>query len=460
GPVRRNVGNPEIALSRNEVLTERTDILGTAILGLTVGCARCHNHKLEPISQKDYYRLQAYLAATQEHNVFLASAEEQAAWAAQSQKIRDQIEVTKKELKQATDAAKDRLNQRIEELEDQLPSPPAMIPSTRNEPGQRTPIHVLRRGVWENKGEAVGPRPLGVLVAADMPELLPTERSPRTHLADWLTSPRHPLTARVIVNRIWQHHFGQGLVKTPNDFGLHGERPSHPELLDWLATRFMEQGWRFKPMHRLIVLSSAYRQSSRAPREAECSEHDPENRLLWRFQRRRLSAEEVRDAMLAVSGHLNSKRSGPSVMVPVDRQLVELLYKPSQWAITPDATEHDRRSIYLIAKRNLRLPFFEILDAPALQASCARRESSTHAPQALELLNGSLSNDLAAAFARRLLAETGGDHGQIVDRAFLLALGRFPDADERRRSLDFVREQPLSEFALALFNLNGFLYVR
>ncbi len=175
---------------------------------------------------------------------------------------------------------------------------------------------------------------------------------------------------------------------------------------------------------------------------------------------RRLSAEEIRDAMLAVSGRLNPKAGGPSVIVPVDPELVGLLYKPSQWAITSDVSEHDRRSVYLIAKRNLRLPFFENLDAPALQTSCARRESSTHPPQALELLNGTLANDLAKAFAKRLEKECGSDHEKLLDRAFRLALGRAPTAKELQQSSEFLREQPLSEFTLALFNLNEFLYVR
>ena len=164
--------------------------------------------------------------------------------------------------------------------------------------------------------------------------------------------------------------------------------------------------------------------------------------------------------MLAVSGRLNLKAGGPSVIVPVDSELVGLLYKPSQWAVTADVSEHDRRSIYLIAKRNLRLPFFENLDAPALQTSCARRESSTHPPQALELLNGTLANDLAQAFASRLKQECGSDHDRTIDRAFRLALGRPPTAKERESSLAFLREQPLSEFALAMFNLNEFVYVR
>jgi hypothetical protein len=192
---------------------------------------------------------------------------------------------------------------------------------------------------------------------------------------------------------------------------------------------------------------------------AEALRDDPENRLLWRFSRRRLEAEELRDALLAVSGRLNPRLGGPSVMVPVDREIVQLLYKPSQWQVARDAREHDRRSIYLIAKRNLRLPFLETFDAPALLTSCPRRESSTHAPQALELLNGRLSNDLAAAFAHRLEVETGGEPQRVIPRAYLLALGRLPTQEERRLSLEFLRHQPLREFTLALFNLNGFLYV-
>ncbi len=460
GPVRRNAGNTEIALSRNEVLTERTDIVGAAFLGLTVGCARCHNHKLEPISQRDYYHLQAYLAATEEHNLVLASAEEQAAWEKESQKIKDEILEIKKQARAATGAERDKLDRQIEELEDRVPPPLSTIPAIHNDFEKRTAIHVLKRGAWENKGDAVGPRPLGVLVSDNTPELPPDEPHPRTRLAQWLTSPQQPLTARVIVNRLWQQHFGIGLVKTPNDFGLKGQPPSHPELLDWLATTLVENGWRLKTVHRQIVLSRTYQQASLSPGRLEQESRDPENRLLWHFNRRRLSAEEVRDAMLIIAGRLNSRARGPSVIVPVDAELVGLLYKPSQWTVTPDPREHDRRSVYLIAKRNLRLPFFESLDAPALQTSCARRESSTHSPQALELLNGGLSNDLARAFGTRIEQECGGDRERMIEKAFLLALGRPPTPDERARSLVFLQEQPVGEFALAMFNLNGFLYVR
>jgi len=458
GPVRRNAGNPDIALSRNEVLTERTDILGAVFLGMTVGCARCHNHKLEPITQKDYYQLQAYLAATEEHNILLAEAGAQQEWEAATKRMKDEIADLKKKARLLTGEERTRLTEKIEELEDQLPPLLATIPSTHNDFQKRTPIHVLKRGVWENKGEPVGPRPPSVLVSDGFPELGPGTTDPRAQLAAWMIRSNPPLAVRVLVNRLWQHHFGMGLVKTANDFGLKGDRPSHPELLEWLTASFMEHGWQWKPLHRAILLSNTYQQSSRSTHSLS-DRIDPENRLLSHFNRRRLSAEELRDAMLAVSGRLNLKERGPSVIVPVDKELVQLLYKPSQWQVTPDVGEHDRRSIYLIAKRNLRLPFMENLDAPTLQNSCARRDSSTHAPQALELLNGDLSNNLAKAFTGRLQHESGGDIGRAVDLAFQWTLGRPPSPRERQRSLDFLRDEPLNEFALAMFNLNEFLYV-
>ena len=460
GPVRRNAGNPEIALSRNEVLTERTDVIGAAFLGLTVGCARCHDHKFDPISQKDYYRLQAYVAGTQENDILLVPPEEKREWEEKTKAVNGELRQLRKAADQAEGAERMKINEQIEALEAKLPRYPPTIPSIHNEPAQRTEIHVLKRGEWEKKGDAVGPRPPSVLVADSLAELPGDCANPRSQLAQWLTAPENPLTARVIVNRVWQHHFGAGLVKTANDFGRNGDRPSHPELLDWLASELVRNGWRLKPLHRLIVLSIAYQQSSDSPNFDAATRGDPENRLLWRFNQRRLSAEEIRDAMLVSSGQLNPKVGGPSVMVPVDRELVRLLYKPAQWEVARDAAEHHRRSIYLIAKRNLRLPFMEAFDQPALLTSCGRRESSTHAPQALEMLNGKLSNELAEAFAQRLEKETRGEHGQIVERGYWLALGRAPTSRERSLAVEFLSAQPLKEFTLALFNLNGFLYVQ
>lgn len=408
GPVRRNAGNQDVASSRNEVLTERTDILGTAFLGLTIGCARCHDHKFDPIPQKDYYRLQAYVAATQEHDLVLANT---------------------------------------------------TIASIQNVSEKRTPIHVLKRGDWDKPGVAVSPRPLGVLSPEGSAELSPDTSKPRTELARWLTAPRNPLTPRVFVNRVWQYHFGRGLVRTANDFGQNGARPSHPELLDYLTGYFLKHGWHVKPLHRLILLSSTYRQSSHSSLKEHSRTLDPDNALLWHFPRRRLASEELRDTMLAVSGRLNRRLGGPSVLVPVDQELVNQLYDPKQWQVTADRREHDRRSLYLLAKRNLQLPFMEVFDQPPALTSCSCREQSTHAPQALEMLNGRLANELAEAFAQRLQREAGTDVDCQIERAYLLAAGRRPTNEERRLSHDFLATQPLREFALAMFNLNAFLYV-
>lgn len=459
GPVRRNAGNQEVAGSRNEVLTEMTNAIGSVFLGLTVGCARCHDHKFDPFLQKDYYRLEAFLASTHEHDVALASDSEQAAWRQQTEKLKADIKQLEQELPKTSAEDRPALQARLKDLEAKLPPPLDAIATVENVAVKRTPIRLLERGNWDKPGEAVGPRVPGVLLSDETPELAADMPRPRTWLAEWLVDANNPLTARVMVNRVWQHHFGEGIVATPNDFGVNGAAPSHAELLDWLADRFIAGGWRLKPLHRLIVMSSAYRQSSHSPDERSGLAKNADDSLLWRFPRRRLEAEEIRDAMLAASGRLNSKMGGPSVVVPVESDLVELLYKPSQWSVTADRGEHDRRSVYLLAKRNLRLPFMEVFDQPDLQTSCARRESSTHAPQALELLNGRLSNELAAALAARLAREVPDDVRAQIELAYRLVAGRPPNDREAALAAEFLSRQPLGEFALAMFNLNAFLYV-
>ena len=284
-----------------------------------------------------------------------------------SKRIKDEIKKLQAKSRKATGAEKARLAAEIEALEDTIPPPPATIPAVWNDSGPAdADPRPEARGLGE-QGRAGRP------AAAERAGARRPARAGRptcpTRAPGWpdgWPSPEHPLTARVIVNRLWQHHFGTGLVKTVNDFGTKGDRPSHPELLDWLAATLVENGWRLKPIHRLILLSGTYRQSSHRRRtRPKPLRQDPENRLLWRFNRRRLEAEEIRDAMLAVSGRLNARAGGPSVMVPVDPRIVQPAYKPSQWQVARDPAEHDRRSIYLIAKRNLRLPFLEAFDAPA-----------------------------------------------------------------------------------------------
>jgi hypothetical protein len=299
-----------------------------------------------------------------------------------------------------------------------------------------------------------------VLLPEGTPERETLPENPRTKLAEWVVAPENPLTARVMANRIWHWYFGRGIVATPNDFGKMGMRPTNPELLDWMANQFIAGGWKMKPMHRLLLHSSTWKQAYDSPGFADGMAKDPENKLLWHASRRRLEAEAMRDSMLAVAGRLNLKMGGPSIMVPVDKELTNLLYKPSPWAIAADKSEHDRRSVYLIAKRNLRLPMMDAFDAPDMQISCARRESSTHAPQALELTNGAFATAMAESFAARLTKEAGSDPKRIAERAWELATGRAPNAKELALAAQYLQGQkPLREFALAVLNLNAFAYV-
>jgi hypothetical protein len=463
GPVRRNAGNPEIAFSRNEVLTEMTNAVGTVFLGLTVGCARCHDHFFDPFKQKDYYRLQAFLAATNEYDSPFVDRAEWAGWKSKTDAINQQIYKLKEESGNASKKRTAEIRAQIAELTKQLPPPVPTLFSVQNESEKRSPVHLLNRGDDTLRiGEALGMRFPGVLIAEGTAELAPDSAGPKTRLAEWVTAPGNPLTARVIVNRVWQYHFGEAIVSTPNDFGLNGATPTHPELLDWLARQLIDSGWSLKSLHRLILTSAAWQQSSRADADvlARSREVDSNNRLLWKFSRRRLTAEEIRDSMLQISGELNSTLTGESVITPVDPELVKLLYKPDQWAVTKDPAEHNRRSTYLIAKRNLKLPFMEVFDQPDLQSSCECREVSTHAPQALELLNGEFSNRMAARFATRLEKISRGSEPQLVDSAFELATGRGPTTKQREAAMVFLQSGlPTRELALALFNLNAFLYV-
>jgi hypothetical protein len=367
------------------------------------------------------------------------------------------------ELRRAPETEKARLEAEIDALDDKMPPPLESIYSVRDDPQKATPIKVLFHGDYLSPVATVGVRPLGILLPDGAPEASILEEKPRLKLAEWIVDPANPLTARVMVNRVWQYHFGRGIVATPNDFGMMGSRPSNRELLDWLASRFVDGGWKLKPIHRLILLSSAYQQASISPQEKDAAEKDSDDALLWKFNHRRLEAEEIRDAMLAVSDRLNLKAGGPSYMVPIDPELLLMLKRPQYWVPTRDKSEYDRRTIYMIYKRNLRLPFEEVFDAPDTLLSCARREQSTHAPQALELLNGATSNQLAAVFAERLLRErsTAADR---VDYAWRLTTGRAPTAAEKSLALKFLADAPdnlasMKEFALAMFNLNAFLYV-
>jgi hypothetical protein len=497
------------AQRRQNTLNDMTDTTALVFLGLTVACARCHDHKFEPIPQADYYRLQAFFApAAFRRDLPLADKEQRAAhaaamaeYAAFIKPIQDELarleEPYRKHLHEArlaklsdearaarevpeaqrTAAQKELIEKtarllvitpeamvqamtaedraKHKELQDRLkqcePRKPAALPvamGLANAAGAPPKTFVLERGELGSPGDEVVPGfPLVLRAPA------PTTPGRRTALANWLSAPANPLTARVLVNRLWQHHFGRGLVATPNDFGIRGERPTHPELLDWLATEFVEHGWSVKHLHRLLLLSATYRQSSK-PSPAALA-RDPENRLFSRMNRLRLEGEIIRDSLLVVSGRLNRKPGGPGVFPPLP---AEALQGFKGWTASPDPRDHVRRSVYIFARRNLRFPFLEAFDLPDSNLSCPKRERSTTAPQALALLNTSDVLEAAKALAARLTLE-GQTPDERVTHAYRLILGRRPSEAELAAARDFLRESPLSELCRALFNVNEFVYL-
>jgi hypothetical protein len=347
--------------------------------------------------------------------------------------------------------------------------------------------YILERGdLGRNKGK-VGPGIPSVLNDGSEPEEMPMEPGGaryRKQLALWLTRPDHPLTARVMVNRIWQGHFGRGIVATTNDFGRQGQLPTHPELLDWLAAELVARNWSIKSMHRLIMLSNAYQMTSRFV-DADNGKIDPENLYRWRMDRRRLEAEALWDSIHTVAGTLNPKMGGRPVMPPLSRsELSALRVKP--WWVTPaDPTEANRRAVYILSRRNFSFPMFDKFDRPDSSSSCPRRDVTTVTPQALWTLNNQVSYEQARQFAARLVKEGGDNPSAWVASAWRTALTRLPSATERREALDLMerltsqarRKQPaeslpydlarlgleramaLTELCLTIFNPNEFAYV-
>jgi hypothetical protein len=430
-----------------EWLTDAADTTGSAFLGLTMGCARCHDHKYDPLTQKDYYGLQAVFAAS-------------------DRPFPDKIRLQRIKA----------LNGLLSEtpVPDRLLHDPRCTVRTEDQVGfrlfhRKQPLEVrrLRRGELSKPREPVAPAVPVVLLPADHPPEfagVPASRR-RATLARWLTAPDNPLTARVLVNRVWGWHFGQGIVRTPNDFGAQGEPPTHPELLDWLARDFIKHGWDLKRLHRQILLSAAYQMRSVA--EGPGLRVDPEDRLLWHFPRRRLEGEAIRDAMLACAGTLNPKPFGPPVVPPLGaEELTGLFEARGKWPVTRDPAEHTRRSVYVLVRRTFVYPVFAAFDPPEVMTSCPRRRQTIVPTQALTLLNSPLARQQAEAFARRLRRECGTDRAAI-ERAWLLAFGRPAAAEEREHALAFLHARAaastdraaLAELCLALFNANEFVYL-
>jgi hypothetical protein len=340
------------------------------------------------------------------------------------------------------------------------------------EAGPKAPdTFVLLRGNAHVKGDKVDPGfPQVVcrenITIAEAPSAARTTGRRRA-LASWIASADNPLTARVMVNRVWQHHFGRGIVRSPNNYGFQGDRPTHPALLDWLAAKLVRQGWHLKPLHRLIMTSSAYRMSSRPSPDGLAK--DPANDLFWRFDMRRLSAEEIRDSILAGSGDLNPRMYGPGIYPEIAPEVLAGQSMPGKGWEKSRPAEAARRSVYIHVKRSLLMPILESFDLAETDRSSPVRFATTQPTQALALLNGNFLNQHAAAFARRVAREAGPDRRAQVRLALRLATARVPSDAEIERGVKLMDafkesdrlgdEAARQAFCLMVLNLNEFLYL-
>ena len=466
-----DVGNQDAAQAaviRANTLDDVIRATGESFLGLTIGCARCHDHKFDPLSQKDYYALYATFAGVRHGNRVVATASARARYEALAGPLRDReahaiAKLTKIESTVRTGASLDviqRLEARKAErdvvrsvLKAIPPLPNWWIGNFEPAPG---PFHVFLGGDPQRAGSNVSAASLEVL-QRDLPGyvLLPDtpESQRRLALADWLVDPRNPLTPRVLANRIWHYHFGTGLVDTPSDFGFMGGRPSHPDLLDWLARHLVDGGWRLKPLHRLIVTSRTYRQAS-TYREA-AGRVDGASRSLWRFPPRRLAAEEVRDTMLAVAGLLDPRMGGPGFKLYQYFQDNVATYVP----LDRPGPETYRRSVYHHSARASYLDVLTDFDCPDNAFGAPRRASTTTPLQALAMLNHGFSVDTAHAFADRLRREVGPAPVDQSRRAFVLAFGRAPTGDELADACRLIDRHGLPAFCRVLLNANELIYI-
>jgi hypothetical protein len=538
------------------------DVLGTAataFLGVTLRCARCHDHKFEPFTQEDYYRLLAVFESLKrprdsrdEHDRLVGTRAELAAYEAALAKPQGQITELEKNIETQKKSIRERVLAGTQETKTgpngpKLTSLPGhVLAAFRTEPAKRTeeqkslvkefgkqleqeieqaptaaekaqrhswdlqiasikrtlPKEPPRAYIWyeegskppvtklfrrgdptRSKGEVLPGLP-AVLVARQPPPPQALEKSTgrRLWLARWLIRPDNPLVARVIVNRIWQHHFGEGLVASANDFGVMGQRPVDQELLDWLAADFVNNGWKMKRLHRMIVLSHAYQLSSMSAGDEGKTKSGLDAKIeglrLWR--QRRLEAEVVRDGILAASGRLNPQMLGPSIFPPIPRAVLEGQSRPGEGWGKSTENQASRRSIYIFVKRVLAVPELELLDTPDTTFSCEQRPVSTTGPQALTFLNGEFIQQQARYFAERLIHGSGPDPTAQIKHAFELALCRPPRSEEVKAALNFLAQQKhqiesdlpatkknsvmanqaaLAAFCLVILNTNEFVFV-
>ena len=537
-------------VDRYDQLDDVLGVASTTFLGLTIRCARCHDHKFEPFSQKDYYRLlavfeplkrpqdnrkdldrlvgtEAELAAYRtamekadqavgllnrdidktrqaildrlfekaadgpEDLSFLNHAETVLAFQKdekqRSDRQKELVEKFEKQLdtailREATDEEAAHLsewNQQVQAVEASRPAEPPRAYIWFEDTSIPPVTRLFARGDTTQPADVVFPSTPAVLgrVSLDPDDRPMHSTGRRLALARWMTAPENPLAARVIVNRIWQWYFGEGLVASENDFGVAGERPSYPELLDYLAAELRQSGWSLKHLHRLIAKSATFRLSSKWEEAAAAKSLN--KRLLWRWKPRRLEAEAVRDSMLAISGSLNAKRGGPSIFPELPQAVLDGQSRPGLGWETSESAEADRRSVYIFIKRSVAVPELEMLDAPDNTSSCEHRRVSITGPQALTFLNGDFTHAQAKRLAERLLREAGADRIAQIRLAFQLALNRPPTADQRKEALRFLEKQasqvmaetPISKadvdanlralqaFCLVLLNMNEFFYL-
>jgi hypothetical protein len=491
---------PSMEQRREELLMNITDTVGSVFMGMTYGCAKCHDHKFDPILRRDYYRLQAFFANVRAEDDYipLSGAElakvnaRQAEWEAKTKEIRESMhalvapvakadadfymqrffEGTREAIKtppdkrtpyQAllafqglpqvtyTDAAlalklnaEDRkqfndLAARLKQFDSLKPVPP-LAQTMADNGAEAPPTFVLAGGSWSAPKEEVKPGFLSILDPTDAPYSPPAGAAStgrRTALANWLADSKNPLTARVMVNRIWQGHFGAGIVASSSDFGAMGERPANPRLLDYLAASFMSGGWSVKKLHREIMLSNVYQESSLSRESAAAA--DPDNKLLWRYPRHRAEGEVVRDAMLLTSGRLNPAMGGPGVRPELPAGVNTAGY--AGWSVDQDEAQSRRRGVYVFVKRVLTYPMFEAFDAPTSEDSCPRRFSTVQPSQALTLMNDKFVLDWSREFAGRVLNDGGLSADQRIERAYRLSFARAPDSAELQTVSQFLEKQ-------------------
>jgi hypothetical protein len=435
------------AEDRFDQLDDLVRTTSQAFLGLTLGCARCHNHKFDALTAHDYYRMVAVFSPLQRPN-----------------NGRGDLDLPAVARTSATAAGRD-----VVQASSGMPRGYFLY-----EPAAKPPVtHLLVRGRASSPGPVVAAGVPAVLTAQQPAFEQPNGRTSRRRIsfARWLVDERNPLVARVIVNRIWQQHFGQGIVRTASDFGVQGAAPTHPELLDWLANWFVHDAhWSLKKLHRLILTSSTYRMSKQS--RPDYAAEDPEDARFWRFPYHRLEVEAIRDSMLTASGQLHRTMHGPSVHLAIPKEALEANSDPH--TIWPAFNEEEaaRRTVYAFVKRSLVVPMLEVLDLCDTTRSAERRNITSVPTQALTLLNGDESNRQARHLADRLVREAGSDRARQIDRAFELALCRRPSADESRDLLAFLdresrhistspdaaERRALELVCRAIFNLNEFVY--